>query len=315
MAVKIPQVQRIDRSDVNAIIQAIIQDGCCVIKNFTDAATVQRANAEVQPYLEADKPWKGDLFPPETRRCTNLAGRSPTVRETFLVDPLVRTLTATFIDKTTSNFYGETKHTYTSEAICSIAMTFDIGPGAQAQRLHRDDKNYHVDHADQSADGYRVGSDVMMAFMVPGVRTTVENGATLAIPGSHRWGSDRAPRLDEAVAAELDVTDCWVMLGGLYHAGGANVTTAERRIVHGMFFSRGFLRQEENVYLANAPEEVLSWSPAAQRVMGYGLSSPNIGFVGFQTPVQYLRGETVEAFGDFDPSQEQRVGKENVINV
>ncbi|PYH84395.1 phytanoyl-CoA dioxygenase family protein [Aspergillus uvarum CBS 121591] len=315
MAVKIPKVQRIDRSEVNAIIQAIIQDGCCVIKNFTDAATVHKANAEVQPYLEADKPWKGDLFPPETRRCTNLAGRSPTVREIFLVDPLVRALTATFIDKTTSNFYGETKHTYTSEAVCSIAMTFDIGPGAQAQRLHRDDKNYHVDHVDQSADGYRVGSDVMMAFMVPGVRTTEENGATIAIPGSHLWGSDRAPRIDEAVAAELEVTDCWVMLGGLYHAGGANVSATDRRIVHGMFFSRGFLRQEENVYLANAPEEVLSWSPAAQRVMGYGLSSPNIGFVGFQTPVQYLRGEAVEAFGDFDPSQEHRVRKENLIGV
>ncbi|PYH45986.1 phytanoyl-CoA dioxygenase family protein [Aspergillus saccharolyticus JOP 1030-1] len=308
MAIKVSQIQRIDRSDKEAIIEAIIRDGCCIIQNFTDIATVQKVNAEVQPYLEADKPWKGDLFPPETRRCSNLAGRSPTARESLLIDPLVRALTATFIDKTTSNFYGSTKHTYTSEAVCSIAMTFDIGPGAQAQRLHRDDKNFHVDHTDQTATGYRIGSDVMMAFMVPGLATTVANGATLAIPGSHLWNSDRAPRLHEAIAAELDVTDCWVMLGGLYHAGGANVTAADRRVVHGMFFSRGYLRQEENVYLANAPEEVLAWSPAAQKVMGYGLSSPNLGFVGFQTPLQYLRGEVSESFGDFDPSQEEGKG-------
>ncbi|OJZ90001.1 hypothetical protein ASPFODRAFT_183648 [Aspergillus luchuensis CBS 106.47] len=306
MAVKQSPVQRIDRADVEAIIQAIIKDGCCIIKDFTDAATIKQVNEEVQPYLDADKPWKGDLFPPETRRCANLAGRSKITRENWLVDPLIRALTARFVDKTTSNFYGETKHTYTSEAICSIAMTFDIGPGAKAQRLHRDDKNFHVDHEDQSTTGYRVGSDVMMAFMVPGIKTTVENGATIAIPGSHLWGSDRAPKMDEAVAAELDVTDCWVMLGGLYHAGGANVTQNERRVVHGMFFTRGFHRQEENVYLANTAEEVLSWSPKAQKVMGYEVSSPNIGFVGFQTPLQYLRGEEVgDAFGDFDPSQEQ----------
>lgn len=247
---------------------------------------------------------KGDLFPPETRRCANLMGRSKTAREQWLVDPLVRTLTAKFVDKTTSNFYGETKHTYTSEAICSIAMTFDVGPGAKAQRLHRDDKNFHVNHEDQISTGYRVGSDVMMAFMIPGVKTTVENGATIAIPGSHLWGADRAPKLHEAGPALMDLTDCWVMLGGLYHAGGANITPDEQRTLHGMFFTRGFYRQEENIYLANSAEDVLSWSPEAQKALGYELSSPNIGFVEFKTPMQYLRGADVDAFGDFDPSQE-----------
>ncbi|KAJ5602512.1 hypothetical protein N7537_005468 [Penicillium hordei] len=305
MTMKQPQVQRIDRANVADIIQAIIDNGCCVIKNFTSAETINNVNAEAQPYLDADKPWKGDLFPPETRRCANLMGRSKTAREQWLVDHLVRTLTAKFVDKTTSNFYGETKHTYTSEAICSIAMTFDVGPGAKAQRLHRDDKNFHVDHEDQSSTGYRVGSDVMMAFMIPGVKTTVENGATIAIPGSHLWGSDRAPKLHEAGPALMDLTDCWVMLGGLYHAAGANITLDERRTLHGMFFTRGFYRQEENIYLANSAEEVLSWSPEAQKALGYELSSPNIGFVEFKTPIQYLRGAEVDAFGDFDPSQEK----------
>lgn len=58
MAVKQSPVQRIDRADVEAIIQAIIKDGCCIIKDFTDAATIKQVNEEVQPYLDADKPWK-----------------------------------------------------------------------------------------------------------------------------------------------------------------------------------------------------------------------------------------------------------------
>jgi hypothetical protein len=58
MAVKQIQVQRIDRDDVAGIIQAIIDDGCCVIKNFTTLEAINKVNAEAQPYLDADKPWK-----------------------------------------------------------------------------------------------------------------------------------------------------------------------------------------------------------------------------------------------------------------
>ncbi|KAL4799767.1 phytanoyl-CoA dioxygenase family protein [Aspergillus venezuelensis] len=306
MGIELAHVQRIDRSDASAIIQAIKQDGCCIIKNFTDVETVNKVNAETRPYLEADKPWKGDLFPPETRRCTNLVGRSKTVRDTWILDPLIRRITSTFIDKTTSNYYGEAKHTYTSEAILSIAMTFDIGPGAKAQRLHRDDKNFHIDHQDQTETGYQIGSDVMMNFMVPGVKTTYENGATLAIPGSHLWDSDRVPKTGETTVAEMDVGDAWVMLGGLYHAGGANITSQEHRILNGFFFCRGYYRQEENPYLCNSAADVLSWSPEVQRIMGYELSSPNIGFVHFKTPIQHIRGDRIEEFGDFDASQEAK---------
>lgn len=236
-----------------------------------------------------------------------MIGRSQTARDVWLIDPLIRTLNSKFVDKTTSNFYGETKHTYTSEAVCTIAMTFDVGPGAEAQRLHRDDKNYHVDHVDQTQTGYKVGSDVELGFLIAGVKTTYENGATLAIPGSHLWGPDRAPHVHEAAYAEMEPGDCWVMLGGLYHAGGANKTESARRILHGLFFTRGFLRQEENIYLANTPEQVLSWSPEAQKAMGYTLSSPNIGYVLFRQPLDYMRGVQADDFGDFDPSQEGKI--------
>jgi ectoine hydroxylase-related dioxygenase (phytanoyl-CoA dioxygenase family) len=61
----------------------------------------------------------------------------------------------------------------------------EVGPGDKAQRLHRDDKNHHVDHMDQTKTGYRVGNDVSLSFLIPGFETTRENGATLVIPGSH----------------------------------------------------------------------------------------------------------------------------------
>lgn len=80
---------------------------------------------------------QGDLFPPETRRCPRLVARSQTVREDWLVDPLINKLLSVFVDKTTHNYYGETRHTYTSHAIVNTALSMEIGPGGKAQRLHR----------------------------------------------------------------------------------------------------------------------------------------------------------------------------------
>lgn len=58
----VPQLQRVDRSEPENIIQAIIDDGCCIIKNFTDKETVDAVNADARPYLDADKPWKVHLY-------------------------------------------------------------------------------------------------------------------------------------------------------------------------------------------------------------------------------------------------------------
>lgn len=122
---------------------------------------------------------QGDLFPPETRRCSRLVARSRTVREEWLLDPLINKLLAIFVDKTTSNYYGTTKHTYTSKAIVNTALTMEVNPGGMPQRLHRDNKNHHVEHVDQTKTGYRIGSDVSMGFLFPGTETTYENGATM----------------------------------------------------------------------------------------------------------------------------------------
>lgn len=120
----------------------------------------------------------------------------------------------------------------------------EIGPGGKAQRLHRDDKNHHVDHMDQTKTGYRVGSDVSLSFLIPGVETTSWDGATLVIPGSHLWDSKRVPKVGEAGEAMMQVGDCFCMVGGLYHAGGQNSTKDQKRPMHDLSFCKGYLRQE-----------------------------------------------------------------------
>ena len=56
------------------------------------------------------------------------------------------------------------------------------------------------------------------------VKTTKHNGATIVIPGSHLWDTERPPYEHEAVPAELRPGDTLLFHGHVYHAGGANTT-------------------------------------------------------------------------------------------
>lgn len=143
------------------------------------------------------------------------------------------------------------------------------------------------------------------------------------IPGSHLWDSERIPKVEEAGYGVMEVGDCFVMLGGFYHAGGHNLTKDQYRPVHDLSFIRGYLRQEvgkyvylsaeydtdldhqENAYLSFTKEEVISWPFEVQKRMGYTVSSPNLGFVDFVQPYKYLAGDFDPNHpGDLDSSQE-----------
>jgi hypothetical protein len=57
-SIESPTLQRIERTEPEKIIQAIIQDGGVIIKNFATRDAVERVNADTRPFLENDKPWK-----------------------------------------------------------------------------------------------------------------------------------------------------------------------------------------------------------------------------------------------------------------
>jgi ectoine hydroxylase-related dioxygenase (phytanoyl-CoA dioxygenase family) len=174
----VPNIARVDSSDIPKLIQTIERDGGVIVTNFTTKPIIDKVNAETQPWLDNDKPWQGALFPPETRRCTRLVGRSKTVRENWLTHPTLTAVTDHFLCKTTKNWYDQERHTYTSYPVLSISLTMDVRPGGKGQRLHRDNKVFHWEHTDRTATGYEKESDVSMGILVPGVKVTVDNGAT-----------------------------------------------------------------------------------------------------------------------------------------
>jgi ectoine hydroxylase-related dioxygenase (phytanoyl-CoA dioxygenase family) len=155
---------------------------------------------------------------------------------------------------------------------------------------------------------------MMIGCVTALTKTTAANGATIGIPGSHLWGPDRRPYDHEAVPAELEPGDALIFVGNLYHAGGANITTYvfvcsvelaadnasrdQARETVGIFLCKAHYRAAENQFLMVPPEKAKRLPPQAQRLLGYGIARPSVGFVEYQDPMRYLFGvedeETVD---------------------
>ena len=79
--------------------------------------------------------------------------------------------------------------------------------------------------------------------------------------------------------------------GKVLHGGGANVSDGTRQGVN-LTYAVGWVRQEENQYLACPPEIARTLDDDLLRVMGYQEGAFALGYVGDQQdPLGALRGE------------------------
>jgi ectoine hydroxylase-related dioxygenase (phytanoyl-CoA dioxygenase family) len=91
----------------------------------------------------------------------------------------------------------------------------------------------------------------------------------------------------------MEPGDAFMMLGGTYHGAGANTTEDQERLVYAAFATRGYLRQEENQYLANDLDKIRQLPEDLQRFAGFGVSKPFMGWVEMEDPiVQVLNGKS-----------------------
>ncbi|KAG0672147.1 hypothetical protein C6P40_003959 [Pichia californica] len=289
-------VEKIEATEsIDLFINALKKDGVVIVKNFATYEDLDKSLEEVQPYLDADKPWEGKLFPPETKRCFRLISRSKIVREKFFENSIYQNCSEYFLNRTTTNYYDENKTIYTTYPLLSMSMTMAIGPGGKAQRIHRDDKNHHAKHI--KSNEYIMGNDILVGLMIPTCKTTIENAATQIIPGSHLWGDERPPFRDELIHAELEKGEAIILLGSLYHCGATNYSKTIRPM-HIMFQCPGIYRQEEIPWLAYSIDQVKKYSPLVQQRLGYKSSAPNLGWIDLKSPDFLLKEEEEQIQGD-----------------
>ena len=102
------------------------------------------------------------------------------------------------------------------------------------------------------------------------------------------------PDDDDLVPAEMLAGSAVLYLGSTIHAGGANVTTDERRRGMHVSYCAGWLRTEENQFLTVPLDAVRAMPRRSQELLGYaaddGLASGGgyLGTVDLQHPVDLL---------------------------
>ncbi|CCE78583.1 Piso0_000607 [Millerozyma farinosa CBS 7064] len=271
--------------------------GGCIVKKYLPEDVCDNILKDMEPHLVADEAWEGGFFPPETRRACRTCIKSPTAANKFLAHPLNLAVSNKFLSKKNYFVVGDRIVSGFSPAQHNSTITFDVGPGAADQELHRDDMLHH--NIRHKMNKYEYGNETAVGSILGLSKTTKQNGATRFVPGSHLWDHFHKPKEEECVYAELEKGDAFFMLASCYHGGSANKTIDEHRILTILFMTQGTLRQEENIFLETPIEYFKSLSTEALEALGLTTSEPFCGFYELKNPMEFLK-EGYKDVGDDD---------------
>ena len=314
------------RTPTEDIIAILERDGGVILTGLVSRQDLAAVNDELEPYVQkakADETHAAyDLVPNQTVMVPGVVGKSPTIaRIAEFNDVIDRVRTAILQKKCTATWEDRTEE-FAIGPLLNSSLTYHIGYGGPRQRLHRDDMIHGIYH---HAGEYSLSRETMLGFMIAGSKTTRENGATMAIPGSHKWDHARVPKVEEVCFAgkpefyfllpsyeatqglntilavkkneifltnvnnlEMEPGSAFVFLGTVYHGAGHNSVPDQVRKVYGLFFIPGTLRPEENQFLAIPRSKVLGMSEKMLSLLGYKKPDTWLGIVNNGDPAENL---------------------------
>ena len=141
----------------------------------------------------------------------------------------------------------------------NITTLFNTLPGESKQQLHQDDGLWPIP---------RPHPTFLCNALIAFDDFTIENGATHLVPYSHTWTRPVDQSVD-TIQVEMKSGSVVFWDGGMWHAGGANVTEDVERM--GFFISHqiSYLRPQEVQTLAIPREVVKAMPQKLQRLVGY----------------------------------------------
>ncbi len=259
-----------DAFDLEHHAARIRRDGYTIVEDFLDAATLAQIRAGVAPHLGRHR-GRNAFEGYATERVYTLVGRGK-VFERVAEDPRLLALIGRFL---APNF------------LLSAAQAIRIHPGEAEQAVHHDDNFYQVARP-------RPALGISMIAAIDDF--TQENGATTIVPGSHAWGAPGASSLARAHAekrpAVMKAGSAIVFLGTLIHGGGANRSTAPRLAITYQY-CEGWLRQQENFFLAIPKDIAGTMSPRLRELLGYSIWPAFMGMVTAHHPARVFDDDFV----------------------
>jgi ectoine hydroxylase-related dioxygenase (phytanoyl-CoA dioxygenase family) len=257
------------------VVERLRTVGGVIVRGIVSPEALTQTEKDTRPYLEADVPWEADnnFFPPSMRRAFGLCAKSPTFATDLVGNELYQTVCDQFLTTKSCPWYGDRDVLNVSPPQVNNTIAFSVWPSnSYDQPLHRDDDIHYSDRPRVDVYPRTSSREAGIGFFVASTKTTKANGATRFIPGSHLEATEHPPDESFARYAELNPGDGFIMLSSCYHGGSANTTENEERLLFSCFMTRGWLRQEENQYLAAPPEVTKNLPVRIQKLLGYALS-------------------------------------------
>jgi ectoine hydroxylase-related dioxygenase (phytanoyl-CoA dioxygenase family) len=281
-------LERLRATDaVDDIIAALQQDGAAIVEGVIDAEVLDRFNAELDPLLEIEATSQHRefvnagiplFFGAQTRHLTGVAAKSKVFATEIMVHPMYLAVADAVLGSSCAAYQ------------LNVAQVMDRGPGSERQMLHRDEDVWiHMP---------RPHPELQFASVIALVDFTKDNGATVAVPGSHRWARERQALDADLAVAEMPAGSAVLYLGSTVHGGGANTTSQWRRGMH-LSYVLGWLRTEENHYLATPLDVARTLPRRSQEVLGYAAHDAiedlggYLGTVELQDPVELMARGTL----------------------
>ena len=234
--------------------------GYAIVDEAADPGLLAALEAEAMPHIGASAAGRDEYDGRHTRRTGALVARCPSSRRLVMHPVAVRTA---------RHFLG-----HASTIQLHLTQIISVEPGETAQKLHRDEMAF---------DFFRFGSDYHVQCNTMWALTdfTADNGATWILPGSSGLADEAAKALTGA-QAEMSRGSVLFYEGKVLHGAGANTSGGVRRGVN-ITYAVGWVRQEENQYLACPPEIARTLDDDLLRMMGYAQGAFALGYVGDQT--------------------------------
>ncbi len=240
---------------IDDIMPVIERDGALILKDMVSPDALAQVRKELMPYIEATAPGRDEFTGDHTTRTGALVARSPACRDLVMNDTILAGC---------DNFLKPNCARYQLH----LGQVIRIMPGQAKQAIHRDRWAWGK---------YLKGVEPQLNTIWAMTDFTKENGATQVVPGSATWPDDRLPTDDEITYAEMSAGSVLLYTGSVFHGGGANVSDADRIGIN-ITYTLGWLRQEENQYLACPPQIAKTLDPKLQALIGYAMGSYALGY-------------------------------------
>ncbi len=250
------------------IAEILKRDGCAVVDRVASRETLDRVEAEMAPYIEANAQGPDEFSGKSTRRTGGLIARSPAARD-LIEHPTVLGGVREILGHATN-------------IQLHLTQMISIGPGETAQSIHRDQWAFDFF---PFPTGYEVQCNTIWAM----TDFTAENGATRVIPGSHLYEDRLSFTESDTEPAEMEVGSVLFYTGALYHGGGANRSDTIRGGLN-ITYNVAWLRQEENQYLTVPIEIARELPDSLLRLMGYARGAYALGYLDdLRDPIEAVR--------------------------